>query len=205
MAELFSKTTLVSNELSFGRWMRCSKASRARSRIRGAPNAADNPSGRDTKMRNSLATLAAASTLLTGIVQAQVRTPTDIELKAAYCLRMNQMFIVASRNQQPYLSDPELENSIKDAEYRADRLRSYLAPSKQLDPAAMQGAMKRAEIDKANSAGEQKSDDQCEPGCQDAQQPMRCIYECTNPKRDEQLAARIRSCWTLNWLPAGGS
>jgi len=155
-------------------------------------------------MRSSLAVLAAASSLLIGIVQAQVRTPTDIELKAAYCLRMNQLFIAASRNQQPYLSDPELENSIKDAEYRADRLRSYLAPSKQFDPAAMQGAMKRAEIDKANSAAEQKSDDQCEPACQDAQQPLRCIYECTN-KRDEQLAIRIRSCWTLSWLPAGGS
>jgi hypothetical protein len=72
-----------------------------------APNAAHNPSGRDTAMRNSLAVIAAANSLLIGIVKAQVRTPTDIELKAAYCLRMNQLFIAASRN-QPYLSDPEL-------------------------------------------------------------------------------------------------
>ena len=136
----------------------------------------------------------------------QARTPSDIELKASYCVPVARN-MVELLTKVPALPDAEGQkiaaNAIADARDRLNRLQAYLAPRlSQLDSLSMLAAMKRGEADIARSDAKAAGmRDACEGTCKTGTVNLawaQCMTECY--RRDETLA-RIQSCNNLTWLP----
>lgn len=152
-----------------------------------------------------LGALVATQTL--SIAYAQ-RTPTDIELKAAYCLTMNQGMVTAL-GQLPHddsATGKYAVNATAEANDRLNRLKLYVVPRlSALEPLALAGAMKRGEVDYETykrTANDLLS--KCSNGCgvnadgSWQEKTASCANSCL--ARDP-LWVRFQSCVDINWLP----
>ncbi len=161
-------------------------------------------------MRRKPALVAAvAATVLAFEAAHAQRIPTDIELKAAYCLKVTQASVAELGRIAP--TDAAMEkmkgNALRNANDRVNRLQLYLVPRMQaLEPTAMIGAMNRGEADAANYFRRvEEIADKCTTSCQLAgatgeakDKAVRCFTACIG---SDELLTRISSCPKLNWLP----
>jgi hypothetical protein len=132
------------------------------------------------------------------MAHAQVQPPTDIDLKASYCLRLTQLNLTAMNDYVPGKSQ-KVDNLVRDAQDRSDRLRSYLLPRlTYLDPKGLLAAAKRAEVDSTKYS---QLVERCSAGdCTPTETPAACsnrIIGCMNG----DLQDRVGSCAKLTWLP----
>jgi hypothetical protein len=137
------------------------------------------------------------------------RLPTDVELKAAYCLKVTQGFVantVVPNNADPAVRE-YVENARKDADDRLNRLQLYLLPRmRELESFALVAAFKRGETDSATFwRSVMDITDKCAKECgvigatgEVREKAMQCLERCVT---SDQLLARIMSCGKLNWLP----
>lgn len=126
--------------------------------------------------------------------------PTETDLRAAYCIKVNQGTLDAIANYRPAQPvKPRLEEMVAKmnaetgaaARDRLHRLRSYLFPRvPSLELASIVAAMKRGEIDTARYF-------ETSPDVWD-KKATRCIRNCME---GDQLYARIAACKKINWLP----
>jgi len=147
----------------------------------------------------------AASVLALGAAHAQVRIPTDIELKAAYCVKVvqGQIALYQSLPQISQEGEKIKADSIRAAEDRLNRLKLYVMPRMSvLDPTAMLAAMKRGETDFATKTDD-AVDETCDKTCQFKAKPggesARCFSDCL--ALHDPRVARLQSCANINWLP----
>jgi hypothetical protein len=127
---------------------------------------------------------------------AALQPPTDIDLKAAYCLRKTQIDLSALR---PGVT-VAVDRLISDAQDRLNRLQSYLLPRLQyLDAAGLLAASKRAEIDNAQvnqQFGNPDPAQQCTPN-----EAIDACVEKLLKGVDKGLRSRVQACTDLDWLP----
>lgn len=156
----------------------------------------------------SAAVLANLLLLSNSYAQQQFRLPTDVELKAGYCVTVTNAAIALGEQAVANTTDQDLRRSMdrtfKDARDRQARLRAYLEPrmaSMEIDLAPLLAAMKRGEIDAATLQREMWNTlDRCTPTCPPmaSQQGAECVTACWF--RDP-LTQRVQSCAKLDWLP----
>jgi hypothetical protein len=135
---------------------------------------------------------------------AQTRTPSDIELKTAYCIKITEHLLRALTNLPPPLTAEEktlIDNQVRAVRDQLNRFEAYLAPklSEKDSLALLGGAAKRAETDIATQSRSnlpQKCETECIAEGRDYHTP--CVAECLD--RDE-VYKRVRSCSNVNWLP----
>jgi hypothetical protein len=138
------------------------------------------------------------------------RTPTDIELKAAYCIKVAKGTIASFR---PLLvTDGQArkirDDAINEASDRQKRLQIYLEPRlSQLEPVAILGASKRGELDGANYFNRMANlAEKCAASCPvdkpnvatTKDHPSECMEGCLQA---DEWFSRLQSCVRLNWLP----
>ena len=127
--------------------------------------------------------------------------PSDIDLRAAYCIPIVNQQVAVYQNA---LSSPgrplppQLEQTIKkmaaDAQDRADQLKRYLQPRMaDLDATALLAAAEQGKKDLQR--GEQDVI-QCMTSCQNDANPAACTSSCST-----DTLARVRRCTKLDWLP----
>jgi hypothetical protein len=160
----------------------------------------------------TLKTLMAALAILVptalGHTQNARTLPTEIDLRAQYCLPFVQYSLdlvtpLANASVTPPIVDPALLENHQNALRRLQRyLRSRL-PS--LDSRAMAAARKQGETDLANSVAKSTCDPQCRhlfhegPTLGTPTDPwMVCMTKCWDTDPGMQ---RLKMCDKLDWLP----
>lgn len=153
------------------------------------------------------ALVAAAAFIVAFGVHAQQQMPTDVQLRAAYCIVVTQKRI-EHLQKLPASSDAKVQQlmnrDIDGAKNRLNRLQTQLQA---LDSPLIAEAKKRAETDfPSYSPRTRKLAPKCTAECRvstsqgEAQfDALRCFDSCM--VRDE-LIARVSSCYhQLDWLP----
>lgn len=141
---------------------------------------------------------------LTANAHAAGYPPTDIELRAAYCLTAarQQVANLATPDEIREQLKPEQQDFLKAEQAKANanlhRLQSYLLPKKHLNPEALLAAMNRHHADTAllESCSVQL---QCFSVARDKKKLQDCYEKCnveTGGTRD-----RLKACVDLFWLP----
>jgi len=145
--------------------------------------------------------------------------PTDVELQAAYCLKVIQLFTIpfAEQARSNMMSagaldeldasakariDAAMKDEIKKGRDRELQLSLYLVPRmSDLDPAPILAAMQQRELDAASfKQSLAKCYAQCPlaaPSDSMSRAASRCGKDCAD---HDELAPRVASCSTLNWL-----
>lgn len=148
------------------------------------------------------------------------RSPTEIDLKAAYCLKVTRQATIplAEQARSHAMSAAVLDQLDEDAKAKIDwttkdeikkrkeleaRLMGYLVPRiDDLEPAPMLAVMRQGEIDAANY---RESLAKCFAKCpvpapNDSMwnTTRKCGQDCAVP---DELFQRIASCGNLDWLP----
>lgn len=138
------------------------------------------------------------------------QAPTDIELKAAYCLAVTRKQVEGM--EQAKVSDPEvkknLSTTLRDAKVRLSKLQRYVTPRVQtLEPMPIVSEMNRGEADYTDynqRMGEVAP--ACIISCQlldstgeARRKAMACLNRCVE---QDELIARVNSCSRLTWLPS---
>ena len=129
---------------------------------------------------------------------AQLQPPTDLDLKASYCLRLIQDTLSDLKDYVPG-KDESLDNLVRDARDRADRLRSYLFPRvPYLDATGLLAASQRADVDRGKYLQIVSA---CTGGdCAANETPTQCaVRKMACVKGD--AVERVYSCAKLTWLP----
>jgi hypothetical protein len=123
-----------------------------------------------------------------------LQLPTDIDLKAAYCLRVSQM---AWAGYQPGRF-AFVDRMAAEDQDRVNRLKSYLLPRMSyLDATGLVMASKRGEVDQAQySQHFNNLEVQC---AQDASAEI-CMSRLEG-SMEAGLRTRIHTCNKLDWLP----
>ena len=157
----------------------------------------------------SVALLVSAAVFSPGSSNAQ-RLPTNVELKAAYCVKVTQVMIAVTEAIVPQNLQIEASKTanLKLQQERLNKLKHYIEPLlSSLDPVALVAAMKRGETDAADYL--QKAEaitDKCATSCgvfsaaagEARDKANQCYADCTN---SDQLYGRVISCNKLDWLP----
>jgi hypothetical protein len=153
---------------------------------------------------------------LTSVAQtslAQESLPTDIELRAAYCipivkwqLGISQQTEVIARGLERDATTPSehkklskvyanTRKSTAAVELTLHRLQSYLLPRIQLrDPVALAAAQGRGEADLREL---QNATEHCTTQCAGPEHETECFESCVG----KPLVARMRACLSASWLP----
>lgn len=161
-------------------------------------------------MKFSVALLGIAAMVAFGIANAQ-RLPTDVELKAAYCLSVTQGLMNQTAQMMTNLGVPpeKQTDAFKDQNERVNRLKLYLLPRLQeLEMLSVTSALKRGETDAATYfARMSEVQNKCQPSCpalgsssQEYDRWQQCMLDCIVARHDEFIE-RIKSCSRLDWLP----
>ena len=126
--------------------------------------------------------------------------PSDIDLKAAYCIETNRAILAEQSGQdaKPFA----LAQMASDARDHVNRLQSYLLPRlPELDALPLLAASKRADIDiaqlknMANSC-QQRAITEC-----GASSGAKCLVDSYHSCTSGELLDRVQSCTRLDWLP----
>lgn len=126
--------------------------------------------------------------------------PSDIDLKAAYCIEANRAILAEQSGQDP--KPPALAQMTSDARDHINRLQGYLLPRvPELDAMPLLAASKRADMDIAqlkSLAGncQQRAIAECGSGG-----GAKCLVESYHSCTKGELLDRVQSCTNLNWLP----
>ena len=126
--------------------------------------------------------------------------PSDIDLKAAYCLETNRAILAEQSGQDP--KPPALAQMTSDANDHINRLQSYLLPRlPELDALPLLAASKRADMDIARlksvaNSCQQRAITDCGAGS-----GAKCLVESYQACTRGELLDRVQSCTNLNWLP----
>jgi len=131
---------------------------------------------------------------------AQV-SPTEIDLKAAYCIQANQALLAEQSGQEP--KSLALAQMTSDTRDHIDRLQGYLLPRlPELDALPLLAASRRADVDIAklkSLAGSCRRQAISECGAGGGAQ---CLFERYHSCTKGELLDRLQSCTTnLDWLP----
>jgi len=126
--------------------------------------------------------------------------PSDIDLKAAYCIEANQAILAEQSGQEP--KPLVLAQMISDTREHNNRLQGYLLPRlPELDALPLLAASKRADGDIAqlkSLAGSCQREAIAECGAGGGAQ---CLVERYHTCTKGELLDRLQSCTNLNWLP----
>ena len=160
-------------------------------------------------------------TCIASCAAAEDRTPTDAELKTAYCIPLLQWEVEIARVATDTDDDhwrhsppsPELRDQVarKSAdlhrrraamESTLGRLQAFLGQRiKSLDRSALAAAGSRGKADLDELQAQQpRCRGQCGPESSDAaadENATACLESCA----DQQLAARLKACNAPSWLP----
>lgn len=149
-------------------------------------------------------------------VVGQAATPSDIDLRSAYCLPIVKNAAIKSREMASQMSvavpanelDARVTASVaKTARERQDelaRLQAYLIPKLTLDSTALVLAMDRGQTDLGQIDGVATA---CAKQCPGSEPPtdraeldrrLSCINTCFESYPASQ---RVRTCFPVNWLP----
>jgi hypothetical protein len=145
--------------------------------------------------------------------QGQGVAPTDTDLKAAYCVAVEQQFLGGLRQMDPQIDNAQPGDSshvpasvlkARDlATGRLQHLQRYLLPRTQfVDAAGLMGAMAQAKQDSAfiNSAEVNSCTNQCMLMPRQTEQDVARFSGCMKACAPETFP-RLWSCNDLSWLP----
>jgi hypothetical protein len=129
--------------------------------------------------------------------------PSEIDLRASYCIPIVQHFISYARSNIPDEEDPKIRATKQEVltETQADlrRLQLYLFPRiPHLDKAGVAAAMTRADEDWVKSGKHGKA---CSAKCAHLlgkDSWLSCHKPCTD---NNPFHPRMKSCFDLSWLP----
>jgi hypothetical protein len=129
--------------------------------------------------------------------------PSEIDLRASYCIPIVQHFISHVKSDIPDEKDPKTQAAKKEVltETQVDlrRLQLYLFPRiPHLEKAGVAAAMMRAEEDWAKSGEHGKA---CSAKCahlRRADSWLSCHKPCTD---NNPFHPRMKACFELSWLP----
>jgi hypothetical protein len=155
------------------------------------------------------ATLLGVCLLVVTLAHGQTRmTPSDVDLKSAYCLRVKQLqqSFVNSTASAATSQTPEhqlLRKWANDHNSDVNRLQSYLQPKlSSLNSAALLAATRRADADMKENAN---TANVCSPKCAQFVQSgtlttkwSSCMASCD---AEYPARARVGACKVVNWLP----
>lgn len=126
-------------------------------------------------------------------VLAQAPTPSDLELRSAYCLSVNKSFVESFER---FGNSGGLHDRTTVLRSNVDRLQTYLDDkASRRTLVALANAKRRADADLAASSAEISS---CLRRCENASQPGQCVATC---KRESGVQARLEACEKVDWLP----
>jgi hypothetical protein len=134
--------------------------------------------------------------------------PSQVDLRAAYCVAILQDSYSASLVASMGLTDPKdkerPQKRLTDTQANLRRLQLYLLPRlSYLDPSGLLAATTSGKEDVARlKAHQQRCQTFCVPGSSNDPffQGM-CMLGCQVAESREPTLARIRVCESLNWLP----
>ena len=134
---------------------------------------------------------------------AQSRAPTDIELKAGYCLGVAKSQIdIVPLGDFPLAIQTQLDKFKADATDRSNRLKAYLVPKLDVvDFTGIFAATSRAKVDIDLSRNDPEVTAcilQCLEKSSAKDRLEICTKTCTS---GIERYSRIESCKILNWLP----
>lgn len=154
-------------------------------------------------MRSALAVAITLATLA-GDVAAQ-QPPTDVELRASFCIGVMQGTAAMARGILSGLKpgDPPNDSAtamLATSEDNLRRLQSYVVPKMTyLDPAALLLAHKRGQTDVASvETATTTCVNRCTPLLPNHARVDACIAKC---RAETPLFSRLDGCRDLNWLP----
>lgn len=125
--------------------------------------------------------------------------PTDIDLRAAYCLPIvNDELATFQTPIDPSVLTPQMkqgvESAIAEAQERANRLKRFLLPRvPYLDATALLAASTQGKQDEQRGLQDTR---ECFTSCQGASDSRACMTSC-----ETDALARVRRCSKLDWLP----
>lgn len=126
-------------------------------------------------------------------VLAQAPTPSDLELRSAYCLSVNKSFVQAF---DAIGNSGALRDRATVLRSNVDRLQTYLDDkTTRRTLVTLANAKRRADSDLAASSAEIPL---CLQRCENASQPGQCVATC---KRESGVQARLDACEKVDWLP----
>jgi len=126
--------------------------------------------------------------------------PSDIDLKAAYCIEANKAILAEQSGQDP--KPLALAQMASDTRDHINRLQGYLLPRlPDLDALPLLAASQRAQGDIAQlknlaSSCQRRAINEC--GTNGGAQ---CLVESYHSCTKGELLDRLQSCTNLNWLP----
>jgi hypothetical protein len=150
--------------------------------------------------------MAAASALGTASIAAD--PPSEVDLRAAYCLKLTEASIVLMDN-APKAVTPMLEqlrNQVKKKqEEKRGQLQAYFKTrAALLETDAVREALKTVDADaKIDNTGRRSILEACAAQCKTANPPpttegRACIDACA---KEDPVVKRLERCTTLEWLP----
>ena len=163
-----------------------------------------------TKSLVAIASVAAPCEGAFGVASAQIPKvpPPDIDLKAAYCIRLEQIRLADMSAAAAIADNPVLDESdrldmkrinddlIHQLSDRLNRLQTYLLPRlKYLDSLGLSGAVKRGDIDAEQYNQLVKT---CRSNCETRSEGF---GKCMTPCVEGELKTRTDQCANLTWLP----
>jgi hypothetical protein len=126
--------------------------------------------------------------------------PSDIDLKAAYCIETNRAILAEQSGQDP--KPLALAQMTSDAHDHINRLQSYLLPRlPDLDALPLLAASKRADLDIAQlkslaNSCQQRAITEC-----GVAGGAKCLVDSYHTCTRGELLDRVQSCTSLDWLP----
>jgi hypothetical protein len=136
--------------------------------------------------------------------------PTDIDLKAAYCIRLTQLTLADLSARSKTMVDAavsesqrrdvqnDLDSMVRESSDQLNRLQTYLIPRlKYVDATGLMGASKRAEIDMQQYGQMAKACANCTLG----DGWGKCMTDGFRTCMAGELQTRIQQCASLTWLP----
>lgn len=141
-------------------------------------------------------------------IQEAIASPTDTELKAAYCFAVKKRQVDMARDgvsmmESMHADSGRARKALADANDQLERLRAYVVPKMMDDDnTALAAAFARGQHDVAQLDSPELL--QCGPKCgvpnaasaADMQRYNACLVSCA-----PELIPRLRSCNDLSWLP----
>jgi hypothetical protein len=149
--------------------------------------------------------IALLALLVTSAHAQQTQPPSDVDLKAAYCIAVTRASIVVMQNQLPNMPDDEklkavLQQQVSRKQTDLNRLQSYLFPKfSYIDPTGLALAAQRGNVDQQLAVKQfGMCIERCSGKISSREQWIACDASCD---REEPATSRIKTCDQIDWLP----
>ena len=138
-------------------------------------------------------TLTSILLLFSFSVNAQPLPPSDLELRSAYCLSANKIWVKTFESSDKSGALDSRTGHLRD---NIQRLEAYLRDkASNRNSNGLASAKRRAEIDSETAMGEISP---CLRRCESSREAGQCVASCS---RESGVKARLESCEKVDWLP----